>query len=167
MFYFLLRCKGKCHPGRGDFLRAAAAAAFASVACAGATLPAAAQVGTMSPSRADGNRLVYALPRVDGVLIDETNDVAITRVQRSVSAFTLGCPHLSRTTLSWDDTAGVFYCPKHEPEFRQNGELVRGRPARGMDRYAVRRDPAGVAVDTRTIYQQDLDPQWATSVVRV
>ncbi len=158
-------CAGRCNPDRGAFLRATAVAAFAAIAGAGMPLPAWAQVAAISPSRANGDTLYYPLPSRDGVLIDEPNDVVITRVQRSVSAFSLACPHRSSETLRWQEADGIFLCPKHKAEFRQDGELIRGKPDRSMDRYAVRREGASIAVDTRTIYQEDTDAQWAKAVI--
>jgi nitrite reductase/ring-hydroxylating ferredoxin subunit len=158
-------CAGKCNPDRSDFLRATALAAFASILGAGIPMPASAKVGTISPSRTKGGTLFYPLPSNESVLIDESNDVVITRVDRSVYAFSLACPHRSTVTLRWEAAEGIFLCPKHEAEFRPNGELVRGKPARSMDRYAVRRDGANLAVDTNTIYEEDLDAQWAKALV--
>jgi nitrite reductase/ring-hydroxylating ferredoxin subunit len=158
-------CRGKCNPDRSAFLRTTALAAFASVLGACAPLPASAQVGAVSPSRTQGDTLYYSFPAQDGVLIDEANDVVITRVQHSVSAFSLACPHRSSVTLRWEAAEGKFLCPKHDGEFRQNGELVGGKPDRSMDRYAIRREGANLAVDTRTIYQEDLDTQWAKAII--
>lgn len=146
-------------------MRATALAAFASVLGAGAPIPALAKVGTISPSRSKGDLLFYAIPAGDGVLVDEPNDVVITRVQHSVYAFSLACPHRSTETLRWNEAAGIFICPKHKAEFGQDGALLRGKPDRSMDRYAVRRDGGSLAVDTRTIYEEDLDAQWAKALV--
>jgi nitrite reductase/ring-hydroxylating ferredoxin subunit len=161
------RCAGKCNPDRSAFLRATAVAAFAAILGAGSPLPASAQVAAVSPSRTNGDTLYYPLPSGDGVLIDEPNDVVITRVQRSISAFSLACPHRSAVSLRWQEADGVFFCPKHKAEFRQNGELIHGKPDRSMDRYAIRREGASLAVDTRTIYQEDTDAQWGRAVVSV
>ena len=158
-------CLGKCKTDRATFLRTTAIAAFASFLGAGTALPASAQVSAVSPSHAKGDTLYYSLPSGDGVLIDEANDVVITRVQHSVSAFSLACPHRSAETLRWQEADGVFLCPKHKAEFRQNGELIHGKPDRSMDRYAIRREGASLAVDTRTVYQEDLDAQWGKAIV--
>lgn len=159
------RCAGKCNPDRGAFLRATAVAAFASILGAGSPLPASAQVAAISPWRANGDTLYYPLPATDSVLIDEANDVVITRVQHSVSAFSLACPHRSSETLRWQEADGIFLCPKHKAEFRQDGELLRGKPDRSMDRYAIRRDGAHLAVNTATIYQEDTGAEWSKAIV--
>lgn len=122
-----------------------------------------------SSKRSVGSMHSYSLPATDGAQIDKDNDVILVRWQDAIYAFSLSCPH-QNTALKWDDRDHTFQCPKHHSAFTPSGTYIEGsgRATRDMDRLAIRRDGAGVAVDVDTIYQQDENgPQWAAAVVKL
>ncbi|MFQ5593363.1 MAG: ubiquinol-cytochrome c reductase iron-sulfur subunit [Anaerolineae bacterium] len=44
----------------------------------------------------------------------------------------LGCPY------SWNEDEALFLCPCHDAAFDINGQVVKGPPPRGLDRYEVK-----------------------------
>jgi nitrite reductase/ring-hydroxylating ferredoxin subunit len=150
-------CAATCAIARGRFLRNAGLAALAGIG--GAALladPAFAQsVGTIAPSQSRGKLLMYAVPARDGAQIDAANGVILARVKNAVYAMSIACPHRSVTTLEWLPDEKAFHCPKHDAHFQPDGELIDGRPNRGMDRFAVRRAGQTIVVDTGTLLQED------------
>ena len=113
------------------------------------------------------NLLSYPVPAGDGVDVDHDNDVILVRYQGSVYAFALSCPH-QNTALKWLEADGRFQCPKHHSKYRPDGTFIEGRATRGMDRYAIRKDGAGVAVDLGVLHEEDKDAEgWAAAVVKV
>ncbi|MEA2785485.1 MAG: hypothetical protein QOF71_1589 [Candidatus Eremiobacteraeota bacterium] len=152
-------CAATCALARGRFLRSAGMAALASIG--GVALladPAFAQsMGSVAPSQSRGRLLTYAVPAKEGALIDAANGVILARVKNAVYAMSIACPHRSLTTLEWMPDEHAFHCPKHDAHFQPDGELIDGRPDRGMDRFAVRRSGRNVVVDTASLLQQDAD----------
>ena len=150
-------CAATCALARGRFLRNAGLAALAGLG--GAALfadPAFAQsVGAIAPAQSRGKLLTYALPAREGALIDAGNGVILARVKNAVYAMSIACPHRSVTTLEWLPDEKAFHCPKHDAHFQPDGELIDGRPNRGMDRFAVRRAGQTIVVDTGTLLQED------------
>jgi nitrite reductase/ring-hydroxylating ferredoxin subunit len=150
-------CAVTCAIARGPFLRSAGLAALAGIG--GAALladPAFAQsVGAISPSQSRGRLLTYPLPARDGAQIDAANGVILARVKNAVYAMSIACPHRSVTTLEWLPDEKAFHCPKHDAHFQPDGELIDGRPNRGMDRFALRRAGQTIVVDTSTLLQED------------
>ncbi|MCC7053159.1 MAG: hypothetical protein IT355_07805, partial [Gemmatimonadaceae bacterium] len=62
------------------------------------------------------------------------------------------------------DTA--FLCPKHKSEYRIDGEYIRGRATRSMDRRPIHRDGAELVVDVDNIIKSDEDAAgWAAAFV--
>jgi nitrite reductase/ring-hydroxylating ferredoxin subunit len=155
------------HSDRRGFFRDAIAAATAAVATlgiarrAGAELP----IAFVESLGRLGTTLTYAVPAADGVSIDRDAEVILVRWQGALYAFNLSCPH-QRTALRWNDESHRFQCPKHHSQYQPSGEFITGRATRGMDRFPLRRDAAGVVVDTATLIKQDEDPaRWSAASV--
>jgi Rieske Fe-S protein len=162
-------CDGCTLHNRRDFLLDALRAGAAALAAIG-----------MSPSGADamplrwinaiaaaGAERTYPVPAADGVQIDKDNEVILARTGKSVYAFALACPH-QNTALKWDEGNNRFQCPKHKSKYRPDGTFIEGRATRGMDRYTVKREGNGIAVDLGTIHEEDSDPSgWAAAVVKL
>jgi nitrite reductase/ring-hydroxylating ferredoxin subunit len=118
-------------------------------------------------ARARGSVPRYALPAADGASIDRDNEVILVRWQNAVYAFALACPH-QHVALRWLEGDGRFQCPKHRSKYRPDGTFIEGRATRGLDRFAVTRDGASVAVDLDALHQQDKDPAgWSAAVLRL
>ena len=151
------RCASSCAIARGRFLRSAGLAALAGIGGAAMLAdPAFAQsMGSIAPAQSRGKLLIYALPAKDGALIDAGNGVILARAKNAVYAMSIACPHRSVTTLEWMPDEKEFHCPKHDAHFQPDGELIDGRPDRGMDRFAVHRAGQTIVVDTATLLQQD------------
>lgn len=114
-----------------------------------------------------GTMRSYAIPATDGAQIDHDNQIILVRWQDAVYAFNLACPH-QNTALKWDDSDHHFHCPKHHSEYQPDGTFIRGRATRGMDRFAIQRAGASVAIDLDKLYQQDKDPgPWAAAVIKL
>jgi len=123
----------------------------------------------MEPTGSAGSLRSYAVPNVDGAMVDKSNEVIVVRWQDSVYAFALSCPH-QNTALKWDDGDHAFQCPKHHSRFEANGDYIAGsgRATRAMDRFAITRDGAGVSVDLDKLYQEDTDNAlWTAAVVKL
>jgi len=163
-------CAGQCPVGRAYFLRSTVLAALAGIAGAGLLAdPAFAQsIETIAPTKSQGRALTYALPSKDGASIDADNGVIVARIKNAVYAFSISCPHRSLTRLEWLPDSREFRCPKHDAHFQSDGELIDGRPDRGMDRFALRHAGQSIVVDTATIFQQDANHDaWSHAVVAV
>ncbi len=118
-------------------------------------------------SRKSGSLRSYAIPIADGAQIDHDSQVILVRWANAVYAFNLSCPH-QNTALKWDAGDHQFHCPKHHSLFQADGTFIEGRAKRGMDRFAIQRAGASVAIDLDKLYQQDQNPaEWATAVIRV
>jgi len=155
-------------PDRRAFLRTAAAAVATALLGLGARrADALAPLAFTRALEARGQTRTYSIPAKDGAEIDRDNEVILMRWQGAVYAFALSCPH-QNTALRWLDAEGRFQCPKHKSKYRPDGSFIEGRATRGMDRYSIRRDGAGVTVDLDTIHEEDSDPAgWAAAVVKV
>ena len=122
-----------------------------------------------SAAKSSGSVHTYSVPVADGAQIDKDNQVILVRWQGAVYAFNLSCPH-QNTALKWDDREHAFQCPKHHSKFTATGAYVpdSGRATRNMDRLAISRVGANVAVDIDKLYQEDTEgPQWAAAVVKL
>lgn len=109
----------------------------------------------------------YAVPAADGATIDKDNEVILVRHAGGLYAFNLSCPH-QNTALKWLDDEQRFQCPKHKSTYQPDGTFISGRATRGMDRFAIKRDGAGVAVDLETLYREDEDKAaWDAAVVHL
>jgi nitrite reductase/ring-hydroxylating ferredoxin subunit len=161
-------CATACPIGRAQFLRSTALTALASVA--GAALfadPAFAQsVDSIAPTRTQGKILTYAFPAKEGALIDADNGVILARVKSTLYALSIRCPHRALTSVEWLPDTKEFRCPKHDAHFQSDGELIEGRPDRGLDRYAARRVGQNIVVDTASIFQEDTAREaWSRAIV--
>ena len=149
-------CTG-CGPddGRRRFILAATGLAFA------AALP----MRLLHALERRGQRVNYPLPAADSVSIDTENQVILVRWEGKVYAFNLSCPH-QNTALRWQEGEKRFQCPKHKSRYEPDGTFISGRATRGMDRLAIHREGAGVAVDVDTMFKQDEDRAgWDAAVV--
>jgi nitrite reductase/ring-hydroxylating ferredoxin subunit len=156
-------------PDRRAFLRELAAIT-AGVTAALHLAPARAealQVGLARRLTERGEEVTYAIPAEDGVTIDKPREIILARINRSVYAFGLSCPH-EKTPLRWSDGTSRFQCPKHKSRFEPNGAFVDGRATRNMDRHAIRRDGDKVVVDLAKLYREDQDREaWIAAVVQL
>jgi nitrite reductase/ring-hydroxylating ferredoxin subunit len=107
----------------------------------------------------------YPMPAADGATIDAENEVILVRTGGKVIAFALSCPHQrAMLRIKGGDTA--FLCPKHKSEYKIDGEYIRGRATRSMDRRAIHKDGTDVVVDVDSVIQSDEDAAgWAAAVV--
>ncbi|MBC7844329.1 MAG: Rieske (2Fe-2S) protein [Gemmatimonadaceae bacterium] len=116
--------------------------------------------------RADGTAK-YPIPAVDGATIDADNEVILVRTGGKVMAFALSCPH-QRAMLKIKGGDTAFLCPKHKSEYRIDGEYIRGRATRSMDRRAITKDGRELVVDVDSVIQSDEDAAgWAAASVSV
>jgi cytochrome b6-f complex iron-sulfur subunit len=153
---------------RRAFLRDVGLAAVAALAVAG--LPAAALAESVietSPRGEGGRRRLYSIPGGDSIAVDTANDVIIARWQNRVYAFSLKCPHRG-ARLEWRANEERFFCPKHKARFRPDGAHDSGRASRDLDRFAITREGASVAVDLDTILRADGDTAaWKSAVIAI
>lgn len=114
--------------------------------------------------RVDGTAK-YPVPAADGATIDAENEVILVRNGGKVYAFALSCPHQrAMLRIKGGDTA--FLCPKHKSEYRIDGEYIRGRATRNMDRRPIRKEGAELVVDIDTTIQSDDEAAaWAAAFV--
>jgi Rieske Fe-S protein len=124
-------------------------------------------VSAALPLSAQGAERRYAIPADGAVAVDKDNGVLITRAGSSVFAFSLACPH-QNTALRWDDSDHLFRCPKHKSQYKPDGEFISGKATRGLDRFAVRREGAELAVNLDVLYRQDKEAaEWSRAVAAV
>lgn len=110
-----------------------------------------------------GATLRYPLPSADGATVDTANKVIVARLQGSVIAFSLTCPH-KQTPLVWQPESSRFYCRKHKSTFRPDGAFIQGKAERNMDRYSVRIEGREIVVDTATTIRSDTAAEaWAAA----
>ena len=156
------------HDRRSFLTRTIAAVAAASVLLPG-IVRAEEMVGFVlhrATRRADGTA-TYPVPAADGAVIDTENEVILVRNTGRVMAFALSCPH-QRAMLRIKNGDTAFLCPKHKSEYKIDGEYIRGRATRNMDRRAIRKDAASVVVDLDSVIQSDEDAAaWAAAIVSV
>ncbi|AHG89901.1 Rieske [2Fe-2S] iron-sulfur domain-containing protein [Gemmatirosa kalamazoonensis] len=155
-------------PDRRAFLRTSAAAVAAALLGLGARRADALAPLAFTRARARrGPARMYGIPAKDGASIDRDNEVILVRWQNAVYAFALSCPH-QNTALRWLEADQRFQCPKHKSKYRPDGSFIEGRATRGMDRYSIKRDAMGIAVDLDTLHEEDKDPAgWAAAVVKI
>lgn len=115
--------------------------------------------------RAENTTVRYPLPTADGATVDAANKVILARLQGSVIAFSLTCPH-KQTVLTWQPESTRFYCRKHKSTFRPDGAFIQGKAERNMDRHPVRIEGSEVVVDTAVTIRSDTDAAaWAAAKV--
>ncbi len=109
----------------------------------------------------------YPVPAVDGATIDAANEVILVRAGGKCIAFALSCPH-QRAMLKIKGGDTAFRCPKHKSEYRIDGEFIRGRATRNMDRRAMRKDGMELVVDLESVIRSDEDAAgWSAAAVPV
>jgi Rieske Fe-S protein len=126
-------------------------------------------VSLVSALQSRGSIHVYPIPDKDGVQIDKDNGIIVVRWLGSMYAFAIACPH-QNTTLTWLDKEERFQCPKHRSQYSADGYFIRGRATRGMDRYAISRDPnkTTVTVDVAIVKKEDDDKDgWEAAAVNL
>jgi nitrite reductase/ring-hydroxylating ferredoxin subunit len=152
---------------RRAFLRAAALGLLGALAGEAVLPTLAGAVGTATPASAGKLELRYALPPVDGVAVDEGNEVILIRWQGRAYAFSAKCPHRG-ARLEWRSAEGRVFCPKHKARFRPDGAHDSGRQSRDLDRYDVRREGTSLVVRLDTLRRADTDPAgWAAAMVMI
>ncbi len=156
------------HDRRSFLMRTLAAVAAASVLLPG-VVRADEMVGfvLMRATRRTDGTAKYPIPAADGATIDTDNEVILVRTGGKVIAFALSCPHQrAMLRIKGGDTA--FLCPKHKSEYKIDGEYIRGRATRSMDRRAISKEGADVVVDLESVIQSDEDAAgWAAAMVSV
>jgi nitrite reductase/ring-hydroxylating ferredoxin subunit len=162
-------CDGCPVMERRAFLKDAAMMAAGVLTALGipAAVAGALPVRSIAALAARGDERAYAIPSTDGVEIDKAEAVIIARVQNSVYAFSLACPH-QNTVLRWNATDKRFQCPKHKSKFTAEGALIDGKATRDMDRFALRREGDRVLVALDKLYRKDRDAAgWQAAVVNL
>jgi nitrite reductase/ring-hydroxylating ferredoxin subunit len=104
-----------------------------------------------------GNVIDYPVPAADGVQIDRTNEVILTRWQGSIIAFNLACPH-QRAPLRWSAEDSRFECPKHHSHYSPDGTYISGRATRSMDRLGISRTADVIHVDLDVLIKEPDQP---------
>lgn len=148
--------------GRRDFLKhAAALVAGALAGVAGGGAPASAVAVTLGQALGKaGNQLTYALPAADGAAVDLDNAVVIARVQNTVVALSLKCPHAGGK-LVWKPPVNRYECSRHDSRFEPPGVYISGRAKRNMDRFTVKRNGDTIVVNTaQTVRSDTQQAQW-------
>jgi nitrite reductase/ring-hydroxylating ferredoxin subunit len=146
---------------------------MAAVAAAAVLLPGVVNAETLAgcvvarASKGADGLARYPIPAADGATIDTENEVILVRFDGVCMAFALSCPHQrAMLRLKKGDTA--FLCPKHKSEYQLDGEYIRGRATRSMDRRAIRKEGAELVVDVDSQIRSDTDAAgWAAAVVHV
>ncbi len=147
--------------------------ALSAIAMASVLLPGVVHAETMtgivmihSARRSDGTAK-YSIPTADGATIDTDNEVILVRTAGKCMAFALSCPH-QRAMLKLKRGDTSFLCPKHKSEYKIDGEYIRGRATRSMDRRAIRKEGTELVVDLESQIKSDDDPAgWAAAAVPV
>jgi len=153
---------------RRDFIRDAVMTATLAVGALGTLTRTAAALPVFFATGSGGRTdKAYAIPTVDGVMIDKAESVIIARFENKVYAFGLACPH-QNTALRWIASGGRFQCPRHESRYRPDGVFISGRATRGLDRFAVRRDGDQLMVNLDALYEEDQQvAEWKIAFVQL
>ena len=114
--------------------------------------------------RGDGTAK-YPVPAADGATIDTDNEVILVRTGGKIIAFALSCPH-QRAMLKIKGGDTAFLCPKHKSEYKIDGEYIRGRATRSMDRRAIRKEGTDIVVDLESVIKSDEDEAgWTAATI--
>jgi nitrite reductase/ring-hydroxylating ferredoxin subunit len=109
----------------------------------------------------------YELPAVDGVSIDDANEVILVRWERRIYAFSSRCTHRG-ARLQWREDEGRVYCPKHKARFRRDGAHDSGRRTRDLDRHPIQRRGESLVIDLDVVLRADTDfSAWSAAVVQL
>jgi nitrite reductase/ring-hydroxylating ferredoxin subunit len=155
--------------GRRDFLKHAAAlvaGALAGVGGGAARASALAVTAGQAISKA-GTELTYTLPAGDGATVDRDNRVVIARVQNTVVALSLKCPHTGGE-LRWKPPVNRYECSRHDSMFEPPGAYISGKAKRNMDRFGLKRSGETVVVNTAQRIRSDTQrAQWDAATLTV
>jgi nitrite reductase/ring-hydroxylating ferredoxin subunit len=146
---------------------------LAAVAAASLLLPGVVRAEEMAgyvlfrAARGRDGRGRYPVPAADGATIDTENETILVRTGGRCYAFALSCPHQrAMLRIKGGDTA--FLCPKHKSEYRIDGEYIRGRATRSMDRRTISKDGTELVVDFDSVIKSDENPAgWAAASVAI
>ena len=156
-----------CPVGRRDVLRlmlGCAAGMLGGAAIGVEDLP---LLGVTTALATQGNERQYAIPTADGVTIDQSSAVLLTRYQGQVFALAMACPH-QQAAVKWLPAEQRFRCSKHDSKYQPTGIYTSGRATRSLDRFPIRRDQDHVLVDVTKVFKSDVDPDgWAHAAVAV
>jgi nitrite reductase/ring-hydroxylating ferredoxin subunit len=107
------------------------------------------------------------MPNSDGVSIDQSSAVMLTRYQGQVFALALACPH-QNAAVRWLPQEQRFRCSKHDSKYQPTGTYTSGRATRNLDRFPIRRDGDQVIVDISKVFKSDADPRgWTSAALAV
>lgn len=144
---------------------------FAAVAAASVLLPGVVKAEEMvgfvmyKAARSADGTAKYPIPAADGATIDADNEVILVRTGGKVMAFALSCPH-QRAMLKIKGGDTAFLCPKHKSEYKIDGQYIRGRATRSMDRLPITKQGTDVVVDLESVIKSDEDAAgWAAASV--
>lgn len=141
-----------------------AAGMFGGVTIGAESLPV---LGVTTALATQGNEHRYAIPTSDGVTIDESSALMLTRYQGQVFALAMACPH-QRAAVRWLPAENRFRCSKHDSKYQPTGIYTSGRATRNLDRFPIRRNGDHVIVDVTKVFKSDEDPGgWANAAVAV
>jgi nitrite reductase/ring-hydroxylating ferredoxin subunit len=107
-------------------------------------------VGAVTLLVAQGSERRYPIPTGDGVNIDQSSAVMLTRYQGRVFALAMACPH-QRAAVRWLPAEQRVQCSKHDSKYQPSGIYTSGRATRNLDRFPIRRDGAHVVLDVSRI----------------
>ncbi len=152
---------------RRDFLSKSSCAVFAALVASGISAAKAMSlpIDMTSAEAAQGSEHSYPLPSVDGVSIDEDNQVILVRSENHIYAFALACPH-QNTALLWRPQDHRFQCPRHQAKYQPDGTFISGHATRNMDRFALRLEGQKIVVDFSKLYRSDQQKaEWNSAVL--
>jgi Rieske Fe-S protein len=155
--------------GRRDFLKhAAALVAGALVGIAGGRPEASALTIALGQALSkSGSELTYPLPAADGAIVDRDNRVVIARVQNTLVALSIKCPH-SGGELRWKPPVNRYECSRHDSRFERPGVYISGKAKRNMDRFALKRNGDTVVVNVSQPIRSDTQKaQWDAAAVTI
>ena len=124
-------------------------------------------LGVTTPIATQGNERRYAIPSGDGVTIDQSSAVMLTRYQGQVFALAMACPHQS-AAVRWLPAEQRFRCSKHDSKYQPTGTYTSGRATRNLDRFPIRRDGDQAIVDITKVFKSDQDLSgWTNAAIAV
>ena len=116
---------------------------------------------------AQGNERRYTIPSGDGVSIDQSSAMMLTRYKGKIFALAMACPH-QRAAVRWLPGEQRFQCSKHDSKYQPTGIYTSGRATRNLDRFPIRRDGDQLIVDITKVFKSDQDfSGWTNAAVAV
>jgi cytochrome b6-f complex iron-sulfur subunit len=107
----------------------------------------------ITPNRKDVCRLIFTVS-LDELPVNASRqfqdlqgrDLVIVRTgENGVKALSTVCTHLG-CTVYWQKDKKLFYCPCHQDQFDENGNVLSGPPPRPLDSYRVEIDDRNVFI---------------------